>query len=643
MDLLESLDDHPWLAEPAAKILASAANSNSAGEFLAAALPIAQHAAGAEFVAILRGEKGKWRSVASIGASKQPPSELLNDVLDRERSLAHEDWFLSPIGRTAGELLVIYRPWGVVAEGSGKLSALVDLMAQAIESVRSRERGRSQVQRLEAILKIAGSWRQSQETHTLLHDMAEASTRLLRAERASIFLWDKRTKTLVGRPALGVEGNELRVPDNAGVVGQVVQTGLSRRVDADIEQDQREVDRAVDRKLKFQTRSLICVPLRSRHGDVFGAFEVINKIGGNFTDDDVAALEELAQHAALAIDSTRKYEQLLKSRNQIATQAASNVELLGECPAIAALRSTIQRIADTELAILILGENGTGKEVVSQMIHYLSRRRNEPLIAVNCAAIAETLLESELFGHEKGAFTDAREMRPGKFELANRGTLFLDEIGEMSLAGQAKLLRVLEEKVVVRVGGSQLIPSDARVIAATNKNLAELVQARRFREDLYFRLNVVTLELPPLRSRGDDILLLAEHFLNIFSSKTQRRVPKLTAAAKKRLLMHPWPGNVRELRNLMERLVYLTADDKIEADDLAFILSPRSSGPGAMPLDLTLTEATRKFQMDYIKHQIDQARGNMSAAAEKLGLHRSNLYRKMRQLEMGGAEEIEDV
>jgi DNA-binding NtrC family response regulator len=639
-DVQQLIDDHPTLAEPTAKWFALAAEVLSSGDFLAEALAVMRQASGAEWVALVRGEKGKWRTVASAGAAKLPPPELLNEVLDAETSLTRGDWFLAPMARAvSAELLVVYRP---AAGQRGHLATLLALLSRAWELVRDRGRQHSHIQRLEAILKIAASWRQTQETDTLLLEMAEASTRLLRAERASIFLWDKRTKTLVGRPALGVEGNELRVPDNAGVVGQVVHTGLSRRVDADIEQDQREVDRAVDKKLKFQTRSLICAPLRSKNGDVFGAFEVLNKSGGNFTDDDVAALEELAQHAGLAIDSTRKYEQLLKSRNQLATQAASNVELIGECPAIAALRSTIRRVADTDLAILVLGENGTGKEVVSQMIHYLSRRKNEPLIAVNCAAITETLLESELFGHEKGAFTDAREMRAGKFELANRGTIFLDEIGEMSLGGQAKLLRVLEEKVVVRVGGSQLIPTDARVIAATNKNLADQVRGKRFREDLYFRLNVVTMELPPLRTRGDDIILLAEHFLHQFSLKAQRRVPKFTAAAKKRLLMHPWPGNVRELRNLMERMAYLAPEDKIDAEDLAFILSPRANGPGALPLDLPLPEATRRFQTEYIKHQIEHARGNMSAAAEKLGLHRSNLYRKMRQLGMAGAEEEDE-
>ena len=189
----------------------------------------------------------------------------------------------------------------------------------------------------------------------------------------------------------------------------------------------------------------------------------------------------------------------------------------------------VHRVAGTELAVLILGENGTGKEVVAQSIHYLSRRRQQPFIAVNCAAIPDTLAESELFGHEKGAFTDARETRLGKFELAAGGTLFLDEIGDLSLSVQAKLLRVLEEKGFVRVGGSTPIHTDARVLAATNQNLAEMVRQKRFREDLYFRLDVVALEIPPLRERGDDILLLAEHFLADFCQKARRKVPRFSA------------------------------------------------------------------------------------------------------------------
>ena len=284
--------------------------------------------------------------------------------------------------------------------------------------------------------------------------------------------------------------------------------------------------------------------------------------------------------------------------------------------------------------MLILGENGTGKEVVAQSIHYLSRRRDQPFVAVNCAAIPETLAESELFGHEKGAFTDARETRQGKFELAAGGTLFLDEIGDLSLSGQAKLLRVIEEKVLVRVGGSMPIHTDARLLAATNQNLAEMVRAKRFREDLYFRLNVVTLDLPPLRERQGDVLLLAAYFLNDFCRRARRKTPELSAAARKRLLEHPWPGNVRELRNLMERLAYLSTESRIEPADLAFILSPRGQTPSAADLSRSLVEATAQFQIDYIRRQIEQSSGNMSLAADRLGLHRSNLYRKMRQLGM---------
>ncbi len=336
----------------------------------------------------------------------------------------------------------------------------------------------------------------------------------------------------------------------------------------------------------------------------------------------------------MALENTQQFEQLLASHRRLVDLAAERVQLIGASPAIEALRSIVRRVAETELAILILGENGTGKEVISQLVHYLSPRRDRPFIAVNCAAITETLLESELFGHEKGAFTDAHDSHVGKFELAAGGTLFLDEIGDLSPSGQAKLLRVLEEKVVVRVGGSKPIHADVRVVAATNQNLAEMVRQKRFRQDLYFRLNVVTLELPPLRDRGDDVTLLAEHFLADFCRKGRRKQLRFTAAARKRLQSHAWPGNVRELRNLMERLAYLSPSEKIDAEDLAFILSPGAESPPWMVDNLPLAEATDTFQIEYIRRTIDRAGGNMSLAAERLGLHRSNLYRKMRQLGM---------
>jgi transcriptional regulator with GAF, ATPase, and Fis domain len=592
------------------------------------------------YVALVAAEQGRWRPLAEAGLPQALPEQLLADCLDREQTVADGDWSAVPLApqRGTGEVLVVCRdPEHGSPVSADSLERAANCVTDALSLVRMRDRHQRRVARLESLLQITSRWSQFQTTDELLHQIAEAATRLLAAERASIFLWDRTTHTLVGRPALGVDDGGLRVPDDAGVVGQVVQTGQSRRVAAD--QSQGEVDRSVDDQLGFHTRNLLCVPLRSPQGKRFGAFEVINRKLGDFTAEDEFALSELADQAAIAIENTQQYERLLRTRNQLTEQAAAGVELIGECSSIDALRSTVARIADTDLAILILGENGTGKEVVCQLIHYLSQRRSQPLVAVNCAAISETLLESELFGHERGAFTDAREARVGKFELASGGTLFLDEIGDLSPGGQAKLLRVLEEKTVVRVGGSTPIATDARVIAATNQNLGKMVREKRFREDLFFRLNVVTLDLPPLRERGEDILLLAEHFLKEFSVKARRQPPGFTAATRRRLLTHNWPGNIRELRNLMERLAYLFQGDQIDAEDLDFTLPPEAPAPTVLSLDLPLTDATRRFQAEYITRQVQAADGNMTEAARRLGLHRSNLYRKMRHLGMTPDEE----
>jgi transcriptional regulator with GAF, ATPase, and Fis domain len=630
---------HPS-SEVAGELFREAAQAADERVFLQKAFPGFTHGLGYEFAALVQAVKGNWQPVAAWGAARPLPVEKIGDALDRDEVVREGGWCIGPLraGSETSEVLAAFR--GQATAGNDAEAALWQCLAAALEIVRSRGRDRKQIARQAALLDIAAQWRQNLALDKLLIRLAEASAKLLDAERASIFLWDKTTRTLVGRPALGVEGNELRIADDAGIVGQVVHSGEPRRVDAGLASEQREIDRRVDQRLKFETRSLVCVPLAGKSGEVFGAFEVLNKRNGSFTADDEQALADLAQHASIALENTVEWEQLLAARQQVADQAEGRVRLLGDSPAITALRSTIERVADTELAVLILGQNGTGKEVVAQLIHYKSRRRQEPLLAVNCAALTETLLESELFGHEKGAFTDARATHKGKFELAARGTLFLDEIGDMSLAGQAKLLRALEEKTIVRVGGSTPIPTNTRVVAATNQNLAELVRQRRFREDLYFRLNVVTLELPPLKERGGDIELLAEFFLKHFAAKARRRVPKLTAAARKRLLAHPWPGNIRELRNLMERLVYLAPpeQDKIDAADLAFTLSPGAPALDAFSSDMPLAEATQEFQQEYIKRAIDRARGNMTAASEQLGLQRSNLYRKMRQLGMEGEE-----
>ncbi len=599
--------------------------------FLASAVQLIHDGLKASSVSLMQGVKGQWRTLASIG-KPQPPMELLSETLDTESTCTDGDWSAVPLNRPnrAGKVLAISMPSPIAVEELDSVTAALDL---ADIGHRAHIKTTRRSAQLEAILEVTALWNQSRETDELLIQIAEASTRLLGAERATIFLPDTSGESLIGKPALGVEDGMLRIPVGAGVVGKVMESGEPIRVDDDISDEQQQINRDVDQQLGFQTTTLLCVPMVNSQRETIGAFEVINRLVGNFTQADQDALVELAHHASVAIENTRHVEHLVTTQTKVADEAADGVALIGRCDEIEKLKKTIGRVADTELSILITGENGTGKEVVAQLVHYLSSRRGAVMVAVNCAAISETLLESELFGHEKGAFTDAHQARAGKFELADGGTLFLDEIGDMSLGGQAKLLRVLEEKVVVRVGGSATIPTSARVVAATNQNLSELVRDKKFREDLFFRLNVVTIELPPLRNRGDDVMLLAEHFLDEFCKKARRETPAISGSAKKQLLGHRWPGNVRELRNMMERIAYLSEGETVSVEDLAFIDVPAPQD-SAIALNLSLSAATQQFQVEYIQRQIDNAKGNMTDAAANMGLHRSNLYRKMKQLGM---------
>ena len=607
-------------------LLVAAGDCDREQTFLDAVLAKALDALPADAAAVVRAMPPDWQILACQGTpSTHVPTDLAAETLDRQSLVRADAWTALPLTEKSALL--------VRADLSGDvLIRFRAALATSLETVQSQQQRLRRIRRLEKILEITHAWGQTDCMEALLKAMAEAATELLDADRASIFLWDKANRSLVARPALGVEDNELRIADDTGIVGQVVQTGQPRRVGGGMDEDQ--IARAIDQETGYHTETLLCVPLVSPRGKCLGAFEVLNKRAGRFTDEDEQGLLELAAHAAVALENTKQLEELLTKHQRLVEEAAEGVQLIGESPAIEAVRSTTRRIADTDLAILILGENGTGKEVVARSIHYLSSRREQPFIAVNCAALSETLLESELFGHEKGAFTDAHAKRAGKFELASGGTLFLDEIGDMSLSGQAKLLRVLEDKTVVRVGGSTPIHTEVRILAATNQELAKMVREKRFREDLFFRLNVVSLKLPPLRDRGDDILRLAEYFLESFCRNMGRRTPRFSAAAKKQLLDHPWPGNVRELRNLVERLAYLSSGDRVEVDDLAFIDSGTGADAIRLPSNATLAEATREFQQKYIHQMIAAAGGNMSKAAKRLGLHRSNLYRKMRQLDM---------
>jgi len=307
--------------------------------------------------------------------------------------------------------------------------------------------------------------------------------------------------------------------------------------------------------------------------------------------------------------------------------------LVGVSKAMEELRALITRVAPTEVRVLITGESGTGKELVASAIHRQSARAGKPFVCVNSAAIPKDLVESEMFGHERGAFTGAAERRAGRFELADGGTLLLDEVGDLGPEAQAKLLRVLESGVIERLGGEKPITVDVRVIAATNKDLSRATQQGRFREDLLFRLNVLPIHIPPLRERPEDVPPLVQHFAARQAARLGRGV-RLDAGAVQLLAAYPWPGNVRELANLVERLAILATGDTITADDVTRVV-PQDGAPAPPPegwTDVALSDALDQFERTLIARALSAARGNVAEAARKLATDRANLYRRMRRL-----------
>lgn len=307
-----------------------------------------------------------------------------------------------------------------------------------------------------------------------------------------------------------------------------------------------------------------------------------------------------------------------------------SLSLVGESEPIMAVKQMISRVAPSNSWVLVTGENGTGKELIAQNIHFLSQRAGRPFVEVNCAAIPEDLIESELFGHEKGAFTGALKTRRGKFELANGGTVFLDEIGDMSLNTQAKVLRVLQEKRFERVGGEVSVDVDVRVIAATNKDLQEMIQNGSFREDLYHRLNIIPFKVPPLRERLDDIPILVTHFSQLFARESGYVEKVFSPQAIQSLRTYEWPGNVRELRNFIERIYILTPTEVVEEHDLGFAGLPVFNNNGGFQEMTTFKEARASFEKEFIMKKIEENRGNISRTAEKIGLERSYLHRKIK-------------
>ncbi len=375
----------------------------------------------------------------------------------------------------------------------------------------------------------------------------------------------------------------------------------------------------------------LTVVMMSGHGTIETAVKS-TKLGAHDFIEKPLSLEKVlvTVHNALAMGRLRQENRSLRG------MVLGEHEMIGESPVIRTLQEQIRLAAPSSASVLITGENGTGKELVARSIHWFSARAEKPFVEVNCAAIPEELIESELFGHERGAFTGATAQKKGRFDLADGGTIFLDEIGDMTLKTQARVLRILQERKFERVGGTRTVEVDVRVVAATNKVLEEEIRGGRFREDLYYRLNVVPFIVPPLRERRDDIPLLAVHFLNMFDTRPSGERKTLAPETLEAMKRYDWPGNVRELKNLIERLVIMVPGSAITPVHLpVYVAGEDPRGQGATRLDTvlglsSLREAREEFEKEFILQKLEENEWNISKTAEAIELERSNLHRKIK-------------
>jgi len=482
---------------------------------------------------------------------------------------------------------------------------------------------------LHALLKISTRISSIRGLEPLQGELLDLLFEVVPAERGVVILTEEGQDEFGSVYGLARSGPDKSIPVSRSVTQKVLREGIAVLC-SDVLQD--ETLAASESLRDARVRSVLCVPL-----------VVSKKIKGviyldtgdhqaRMTEDHLQLAAAIAGIGASALENARQLEWL--ENECIRLKEGINIEhsMVGESAAIREVYRIIARAAPTDANVLILGESGTGKELVARAIHNNSRRADKPFLAINCAALVETLLESELFGHEKGAFTGAVSEKKGRLEIAHGGTLFLDEMGDLAPVLQAKLLRVLQEREFERVGGTRPIRADIRLIAATNKDLKEAVRTGSFRRDLYYRLNVVSVTLPPLRNRREDIPLLVSHFASKYTQKCGRKIAGISPDAQACLLNYSWPGNVRELENAIERAVVMGSSDVILPEDLPeTVLEAGPAEEGSLAL---FHSAVRELKKQLITNAVQQAGGNYTEAAKTLGLHPNYLHRLIRNLNL---------
>lgn len=474
------------------------------------------------------------------------------------------------------------------------------------------------------------------DLNALLTRITESAMILTRGEASSLLLLNTFEQKLYFEVALGSKGDAVQkfsLKIGEGIAGWVAKHNKSLIVN-DVEKDSRFFS-DISKSIGYKTSSILAAPMRIKDACI-GVIELINKKNArHFTENDLQWLEIFANQAALAISNARVYQ---KTQNEIAALQDSIQSHAGFHPLkfasqeFESVMSIVKRVGVTNSSVLILGESGVGKELIAEQIHLASKHANGPFIRVNCAALPEGMIESELFGHIKGSFTDAINDRVGKFETASNGTIFLDEIGELSLAVQAKLLRVLEEGIYEPLGSNEQKKVQARILFATNRDLAKLVEEKHFRQDLYYRLNVIPINVPPLRKRLADIPVLTDFFLQNACREMNKPDGGIEATAMEALLDFPWPGNVRELKNVIERAVVLSPDGVIRREGLQ--LGNQHLDKGLYFKGKRLKESVNVFKKHFIISCLEENSWNQTITARQLGIQRTYLSRLMRELEI---------